>query len=300
MLGAPAAIYGTAMTHSENVGFLGLGIMGEPMARNLAAAGVPVVAWSRTPREVTGVGAVARPVEVFAAARVVFVMIAGGEAIDEALGRGTAGFGGLVAGHTIVHMGTTSPEYSAGLEAAIVAAGGSYVEAPVSGSRVPAQHGELVAMVAGDPAAVARVRPLLTPMCREAVECGPVPQALLMKLAVNLYLISMVTGLAEATHFAQRHGLDLERLRGVLDAGPMASAVSRGKADKLVRRDFTPQAALRDVLMNNQLIADAARAAGIASPLLDVCHQLYGEALALGHGADDMAAVVRAHEARTG
>jgi 3-hydroxyisobutyrate dehydrogenase len=288
------------MEHSENVGFLGLGIMGEPMARNLAAAGVPVVAWSRTPREVTGVWAAARPADVFAEARTVLVMLAGAEAIDEVLGRGTAGFAELAHGHTIVHMGTTSPEYSAGLQADVVAAGGEYVEAPVSGSRIPAQHGELVAMLAGDPAAVARVRPLLAPMCRDAVECGPVPQALLMKLAVNLFLISMVTGLAEATHFAQRHGLDLDRLRGVLDAGPMASAVSRGKADKLVRRDFTAQASLRDVLMNNQLIADAARAAGIASPLLDVCHQLYGEALALGHGADDMAAVVRAHEARTG
>jgi 3-hydroxyisobutyrate dehydrogenase len=154
-------------------------------------------------------------------------------------------------------------------------------------------------MLAGDPAAVAEVRPLLAPMCREVVTCGPVPQALLMKLAVNLFLISMVTGLAEATHFARSHGLDLTRLRGVLDAGPMASAVSRVKADKLVRRDFTAQASLRDVLMNNRLIAEAARAAGIASPLLDVCHELYGEALALGHGADDMAAVVRAHEART-
>jgi len=288
------------MEDSEKVGFLGLGIMGEPMARNLAAAGVPVVAWSRTPREVAGVGAAARPADVFAEARIVLVMLAGGAAIDEVLGRGGAGFAELVRGHTIVHMGTTSPEYSVGLRAAVVAAGGSYVEAPVSGSRIPAENGELVAMLAGDPAAVAEVRPLLAPMCREAVECGPVPQALLMKLAVNLFLISMVTGLAEAVHFAQRHGLDLDRLRGVLDAGPMASAVSRGKADKLVRRDFTAQASLRDVLMNNQLIADAARAAGIASPLLDTCHQLYGEALALGHGADDMAAVVRAHEARTG
>lgn len=288
------------MEHSENVGFLGLGIMGEPMARNLAAAGTPVVAWSRTPREVSGVWLAARPADVFAEARVVLVMLADGDAIDQVLGRGGPGFAGLVSGHTIVHMGTTSPEYSAGLQADVVAVGGSYVEAPVSGSRIPAQAGELVAMLAGEPAAVAEVRPLLAPMCRESVVCGPVPQALLMKLAVNLYLISMVTGLAEATHFAQRHGLDLERLRGVLDAGPMASAVSRVKADKLVRRDFSAQASLRDVLMNNRLIADAARAAGIASPLLDVCHQLYGEALALGHGADDMAAVVRAHEARTG
>ena len=296
---APAGIYGTAMERSENVGFLGLGIMGEPMARNLAAAGVPLVAWSRTPREVPGVSAAARPAEVFARARIVLLMLADGDAIDAVLDRGGAGFAGLVRGHTVVPMGTTSPEYSAALRSDVVAAGGHYVEAPVSGSRTPAVAGELVAMLAGDPAPVAEVRPLLAPMCREVVDCGPVPQALLMKLAVNLFLISMVTGLAEATHFAQRHGLDLDRLRGVLDAGPMASAVSRVKVEKLVGRDFTVQASIRDVLMNNRLIAEAARAAGIASPLLDVCHQLFGETLALGHGAEDMAAVVRALEART-
>jgi 3-hydroxyisobutyrate dehydrogenase len=203
-----------------------------------------------------------------------------------------------VSGHVLVPMGTTSPEYSAGLEADVLAAGGRYVEAPVSGSRLPAAAGELVAMVAGDPAAVAEVRPLLAPMCREVVACGVVPQALQMKLAVNLFLISMVTGLAEAAHFAARQGLDLDVFRGVLDAGPMASAVSRVKGDMLARREFTAQAALRDVLMNNRLIAEAARAAGIASPVLDACHLLYGEAVALGHGGEDMAAVVRALEAR--
>ena len=288
------------MPHTATVGFLGLGIMGEPMARNLAAAGTPVVAWSRTPRAVPGVRVADRAADVFAAARIVFLMLADGEAIDAVLGRGGPGFGALVRGHTLVPMGTTAPEYSAGLEADVVAAGGCYVEAPVSGSRQPAAAGELVAMVAGEPTAVAEVRPLLSPMCREVVDCGAVPQALLMKLSVNLFLISMVTGLAEAVHFAQRHGLDLDRLRGVLDAGPMASAVSRVKVAKLAGRDFRVQASVRDVLMNNRLIAEAARTAGIASPLLDVCHELFGEALALGHGAEDMAAVVTALEARTG
>ena len=288
------------MEHSENVGFLGLGIMGEPMARNLAAAKVPVVAWSRTPKQVSGVSLADRPADVFARARTVLVMLAGGDAIDAVLDRGGAGFTGLVCDHTIVHMGTTSPEYSAALSADVVAAGGRYVEAPVSGSRIPAENAALVAMVAGDPAAVKEVRPLLAPMCREVVDCGAVPQALLMKLAVNIFLITTVTGLAEATHFAQRQGLDLERLRAVLDAGQMASAISRVKTEKLVNRDFTAQAAIRDVLMNNRLVADAARAAGIASPLLDACHQLYAETVALGHGAEDMAAVVRALEARTG
>jgi 3-hydroxyisobutyrate dehydrogenase len=146
---------------------------------------------------------------------------------------------------------------------------------------------------------VARVRPLLAPMCRETVDCGVVPEALLMKLAVNTFLIGMVTGLAEAVHFAGRYGLDTDRLVAVLDAGPMASAVSRVKAAKLVRRDFEVQASIRDVLENNRLIAEAARAAGIASPVLDACHALYAEALALGHGELDMAAVLHALEART-
>ena len=205
-----------------------------------------------------------------------------------------------VKSRTIVPMGTTSPEHSRGLEADVRAAGGRYVEAPVSGSRQPAEAGQLVAMVAGADPAVADVVPHLAPMCREVVRCGPVPGALLTKLAVNLFLITMVTGLAEAFHFADRHGLDLHRVRAVLDAGPMASAVSRGKAAKLLDRDFAVQAAIADVLKNNRLIAEAARRAGVASPLLDVCHALYGETLAQGHGAADMAAVIRALEARTG
>jgi 3-hydroxyisobutyrate dehydrogenase len=288
------------MANRENVGFLGLGVMGEPMAGNLAAAGVPLVVWSRTPRQITGVSVAARPADVFAQARIVFLMLADGDAIDAVLDRGGAGFADQVRGHTIVHLGTTSPEYSVALQADVVAAGGRYVEAPVSGSRTPAVAGELVAMLAGDATVLAEIRPLLAPMCREVVDCGSVPQALRMKLAVNLFLISMVTGLAEATHFARRHGLDLDRFRAVLDAGPMSSPVSRIKAEKLVHRDFTVQASIRDVLTNNRLIAEAARAAGIASPLLDACHQLFGETLALGHGAEDMTAVVRALEARTG
>jgi 3-hydroxyisobutyrate dehydrogenase len=196
-------------------------------------------------------------------------------------------------------MGTTSPEYSRGLEADVRAAGGEYVEAPVSGSRTPAETGQLVAMLAGEEAAVETVRPLVQPMCRETVACGQVPSALLMKLSVNVFLITMVTGLAEAFHFADRHGLDQGQLLDVLDAGPMASSVSRIKAAKLVARDFDVQASIRDVLMNNQLIADEARGSKVASPLLDVCHALFGETVGLGLGHLDMAAVVRALEART-
>jgi 3-hydroxyisobutyrate dehydrogenase len=136
-------------------------------------------------------------------------------------------------------------------------------------------------------------------MCAEAITCGPVPAGLLMKLAVNVFLITMVSGLAESAHFAARHGLDMEKFTRVLESGPMASEVSRVKARKLLEGDFTAQAAIADVLKNNRLVAVAARASGVASPLLDVCHALFAETLALGHGTLDMVAVVRAIEART-
>jgi 3-hydroxyisobutyrate dehydrogenase len=287
-----------------NVGFIGLGVMGEPMALSLARAGIPVVVWNRTaaksqPLRAAGAKVAGTPADVFRQAPVVILMLAGSEAIDSVLGRGTPGFDASVAERTVVHMGTTSAEYSRGLQADIRAAGGRYVEAPVSGSRRPAEAGQLVVMLAGERAATEAVRPLLQPMCREMITCGPVPNALLMKLSVNLFLITMVTGLAEAVHFARRHDLDLQQFLAVLDAGPMASDVSRMKSRKMVAGDFAIQAAITDVLYNSQLVADAARQSGLASPLLDVCACLYRETVALGHGPADMAAVIHAIEART-
>jgi 3-hydroxyisobutyrate dehydrogenase len=285
-----------------DIGFIGLGVMGTPMALNLARSGTPLVVWNRSADKAellrdAGAAVAASPDEVFQRASIVILMLANEPAIDHTLGRGTSRFAANVAQHTIVNMGTTSPGYSHGLEAEIRAAGGSYVEAPVSGSRKPAEAAQLVAMLAGDRAQ--EIRPLLRPMCHEAFICGAVPNALLIKLSVNVFLITMVTGLAEAIHFADRHGLDMHLLQAVLDAGPMASNVSRVKTEKLVKGDFSVQAAIHDVLKNNRLVADAARAANLASPLLDVCNALYGETLALGLGQSDMVAVIRAMEART-
>jgi 3-hydroxyisobutyrate dehydrogenase len=285
------------------VGFIGLGAMGGPMALNLVRAGTSLVVWNRSPSKCgilaeAGAAVANDPAEVFARCDVVILMLVDGAAIDAVLARRNSAFTDRVKGRKLINMATTSPAYSRGLESDVRAAGGSYVEAPVSGSRKPAEAGQLVAMLAGEHAAVEAARPLLKPMCREMIECGPAPNALLMKLSVNLFLITMVTGLAEAVHFAERYGLDLSQLVAVLDAGPMASDVSRVKAAKLVAHDFAVQAAISNVLENNRLIAEAAREAGIASPLLDVCHALYGETQAMSLGGADMVAVIRAIEKR--
>jgi len=292
------------LADTRPIGFIGLGAMGEPMALNLVKAGTALPVWNRSPAKrdlLAEAGAIVAndPAEVFARCEVVILMLADDAAMDAVLARNQRAFADRVNARTVISMATVAPSYSTRLETDIRAAGGRYVEAPVSGSRKPAQEAQLVAMLAGKKEDVASVQPLLAAMCRRAIDCGPTPNALLLKLAVNLFLITMVTGLVEATHFAQRNGLDLDQFVAVLDAGPMASDVSRVKAAKLLAQDFTVQGAIANVLQNNGLIAEAAREAHVASPLLDVCHALYAETLALGLGDADMIAVIRAIEQRT-
>lgn len=288
----------------EPVGFIGLGVMGQPMALNLTKAGVPLVVWNRSPavaEPLRAVGAnVAATVEdVFKRAQTVILMLVNEQAQDAVLKRGTPCFKKLVSGHTIISMGSNAPDYSRALATDITAAGGHYVEAPVSGSRRPAETGQLVCMLGGDPDVVARVRSLLAPMCCKTVNCGPVGNALLMKLTVNLLLTTMLAGLAEAVHFADKHGLDLATLKETIDAGPMNCDFTRIKLPKFIARDFTVQAATADAYNSTSLIAEAARKAAIASPLLDLSRTLYAESVELGNGRLDMISVITAVEART-
>ena len=288
----------------RKIGFIGIGVMGQPMAANLLEAGFDLVVWNRSPDRCAPLqergATVARSVrQLFEVSEIVILMLASSNAMDEVLERGTPGFSDLVRNRAVVHMGTTSPGYSEALAAEVRAAGGFYVECPVSGSRKPAEAGLLVGMLAGDHEKVPELRATLTPMCQQLFVCGEVPSALLMKLSVNLFLITMVTGLCEAYHFAETHSLDVRLLQSVLDAGPMASSVSKTKLSKLVEHDFSVQASIVDVLKNAKLVSDASARAQISSPLIDRCVELYRETADHGGGGLDMAGVVRTLEDRT-
>ena len=274
------------------------------MAEHLARAGVPLVVWNRTadktaPLVELGAEVAADLDELFGRTRIVLLMLADSSAVDAVLHRHGDRFAARVGGHTIVPMGTTDADFSTRLARDVVAVGGRYVEGPVSGSRVPAEAGRLVAMLAGEAADVAEIAGLIEPMCAQIVPCGIVPNALGTKLAVNLYLIAGVGALAEAYHFAVASGLDLDAFRAVLDGGQLASDVSRIKLAKLLGGDFAVQASIRDVHYNSRLVSDRASELGIAAPLLEVSRSLFAEAEALGLGGEDMVAVVRAIEART-
>jgi 3-hydroxyisobutyrate dehydrogenase len=287
------------MTTTRRAGFIGLGLMGQPMAATLVRAGHPLTVWNRSAGPAERLAALgARPsasaADVFAACDPVFLMLKDGTAIDTVLGRRDGRIQASVAGCTVVQLGTESPDYSAALAADLAAAGARYLESPVSGSRIPAEQGALVAMVAGPDEALRTALPYLTTMCRDVIPFGAVPAAAAAKLAVNLFLITMVTGLAESVLLAQTFNLNPGAFARVLDGGPMASEVSRIKVAKLLTGDHTAQAAAGDVLKNCDLIGAAADRAGLDLPLMSSCGDLFAAAVRSGHGLLDMSVVIQA------
>ncbi|MGH8051278.1 MAG: NAD(P)-dependent oxidoreductase [Arenimonas sp.] len=287
-----------------SVGFIGLGKMGTPMAINLLRAGISLIVWNRSIEkskvlESSGAQLASSVAELFASTSIILVMLLDEQAIDTVLERGTPGFNALVSGKTLVNLGTTSAEYSHGLEQDLLGAAGYYVEAPVSGSSVPAERGELVGMVAGNSLSVAAARPLLEPLCSKVFSCGLVPSAVRTKLAVNHFLISMVAALGETVTSAKAAGVDLSVLQEVLDAGPMASDVSRLKLGKLIRGDFSPQASVRDAGKIARLVFAQTLAAGARAPLMECCLELYRSAEETGWQDLDMIAATRTLHKRT-
>jgi 3-hydroxyisobutyrate dehydrogenase len=282
------------------IGFVGAGNMGAPMAARLITAGPGVLLWNRTRARlehlVAAGGRIAASLdELFDHCDTIILMLADDAAVADVLGLRDLGPTRQVEGRTVVNMGTGSAANSRRFSDAIRKAGGSYVEAPVSGSRGPAEQGRLVAMVAGDSAETReRIRNLIAPMCRATFDAGQIPSALSLKLAVNLYLVTTVAALAEAYHLGHCLGLDLATMRDILDSGPMASDVSRIKGAMMVDGDFSPQATIADVLKNCRLISDAALGARACTPLLEETLAAFARTERRGDGRLDMAAVIRA------
>ncbi|MDG2341335.1 MAG: NAD(P)-binding domain-containing protein, partial [Paracoccaceae bacterium] len=163
---------------TKRIGFIGLGDMGTPMARRLIDTGSDLGVWTRSAEkraEFSKTGAIAaeNPKQLFELCDVVIIMLASADVLDEVLERGTEQFNELVRDCILIQMGTTVPDYSRGLEADILKAGGRYAEVPVSGSSVPAASGQLVAMQACDPETLMAIDAVIAPLIAAKVDCGP-------------------------------------------------------------------------------------------------------------------------------
>lgn len=287
---------------TKPLGFIGLGAMGQPMAMQLLKAGKPLVVWSRSPVSTepfqkTDALIADSAKHLFSECETVILMLANSVAIDTVLGRDTKQFATLCKNHTLIQMGTTPPEYSKGLETDILAAGGLYAEVPVSGSRGPAEKGELAAMLAGDPNTIKTIEKVIEPMTGSSTYCGPVPSAMQMKLAVNTYLSGLMNGLFEATNFARLCGLDLEQFRGILEASPMNNNLMRMKLPMIINEEYTPvQASVFQAVENTRMILAAGAEVGATMLGVKNSNAIQEEAKATGLADLDFTAVYKIYK----
>ncbi len=278
-----------------------MGDMGVPMAQRLVDVGTSLTVWSRgqEKRDLfsdSSASIAESPSDVFQQCNTIIFMLATAEGLGAVLGRGTPTFDELCSGHQIVQMGTTLPEYSKALEADIHRVGGRYAEVPVSGSSQPAALGQLVAMQAGDPDVLKEIEDDIAPLFAAKVDCGAVPAALQMKLAVNTCLAGVMFGLVESTNLARKCGLDMQVFRQVLEAGQMSSPVLKMKLPKLVDEDFTTQASVFQTVSNLKIMQGAAQEVGAVTPIVDTALELQEQTMDLGLATSDMIAAIRTYQ----
>ncbi|KAH7007803.1 putative NAD binding NADP oxidoreductase coenzyme F420-dependent [Macrophomina phaseolina] len=272
------------------VGFLGLGFMG-------VSSTLPSHRLEPQPRQVcllAGAAATvgASPADVAARSEVIISMLYDTAAIRSTI-LADAEFLRAIAGKMLVNTSSVPAAFSIELADAVSKSGGNFIEMPVSGSRVPAERGELVGMLARDRNVVERVQGVFEAFTSKAVYCGQVGSALRMKYAAKLWNITMTAGLAEAVPLTRAQGLDTRAFAEVRNAGSMASPYSRVKVGKMLRMDWEGQALVRDCYNSTQLITAAGKEAGVELPLIEVCAEPYRQAKEAGMGEEDMGALAK-------
>lgn len=282
------------------IGVIGIGVMGDPIARNLHKAGMSVTVYSRTPARCRplqdlGIAVSGTTTGAIQASDMTILMVPSHREVDEALERDADGIIPFqLDGKIIILMATVSPAYSQALSDAVVAAGGRYIEAPVSGSRKPAETGELVVLAsAQDEAWIDAAAPAFDAIGKKTVRCGAVPIAMRMKLANQLLLIATFEAISEATHFARETGLDVGLFLEMSLAGPLANDVLRMKAPKLLADDFAQQAPIRHVAKDIGLVCDEAARRDVWVPIAEASHALFQEAMRRGQANDDAIGIVK-------
>ena len=278
--------------------FLGSGIMGLPMSLNLLAAGYRLAVYNRTAEKAhravaAGATHAQTPRAAAEGAEAVIVMVTGPEAVDELLAGPDGVLAGLAPGAALVNMSTVSPAYARSLGARLAAEGIPYLDAPVSGSKKPAEEGTLVVLAGGEGELIERLEPMFLALGKRVVACGDVGRGSEMKMAVNLLLGIMMGGLCEALEFGAACGIDRELLLETFLAGPLNCGLFELKREMLLAGDYPPQFPYKHMTKDIRFALQTADAAGAAVPLGHALFQLYREGIGRGLGDADLAALQR-------
>src|SRR5262249_17624587 len=279
------------------IGFIGLGIMGRPMAKNLLKAGHALVVHNRSQaavQELVGLGAKAAdsPAAVAREARLVILMLPNSPDVEQvALGPGGL-VDGVRAGSTVVDMSTISPIGTKKVGAALAEKGARMLDAPVSGGEKGAIEGTLSIMTGGDAAVFQECLPVLQAMGKTITHLGPLGAGGFTKLANQIIVAVNLTALPEALTLATTAGLDLELTLKALGGGLAGSRCLDQKTPNYLAHDFKPGFKIDLHYKDLGLIMDAARALGVPVPATALVQELFAAARVKGRGQLDHSGIV--------
>jgi 3-hydroxyisobutyrate dehydrogenase len=284
------------MSDKGTVAVLGTGIMGGAMARRLSEAGFAVRVWNRTRERAEPVAEVGglvagSPAEAADQADYLLTMLADGAAVELAMfgpggAAGTAGEGAVW-----LQMSTVGMRSAELLGRGAAMRDLVYVDAPVLGTKEPAERGELLVLASGPDDARDRCAPVFEAVAKRVLWLGPAGAGSRLKLVVNTWLIGLLGALAESIALAQCIGADPAQFLEAIRGGPVGAPYADLKGEAMLATDFPPSFPLSLAHKDIRLVLEAAGDCDLPLPLAGTMAQQFGRAIQLGHGDDDMAAV---------
>ena len=280
------------------VGFIGLGVMGRPMALHLAQAGHALHVWARRPHSTAGLPAQvhATPAALGAACEVVFTMVTSSADV-QAVVLGEEGLvQGLAADSIVVDCSTIAPDVARAIAAQLAGKGIHMLDAPVSGGVQGAETATLAIMVGGEAAILARVQPLLEKLGQRIVHVGAAGAGQVAKACNQMIMVAAIEAVAEAMHLARAAGVDVGKVRTALAGGSAASRVLDVMGQRMVERNFAAGIEARLHHKDFGLLLAAARQGGVVVPLAASVGQQLNTLMGAGWGKEDTASLLRVLE----
>jgi 3-hydroxyisobutyrate dehydrogenase len=285
----------------EQVGFIGLGIMGQGMAHNILKAGFPLTVWNRTaskaePLLAAGAAAGQNPADVAARSDIILICVSDTPDVENVILGENGVLAGVKAGSLVIDCSTISPIATRKLAEKLAAAGAAMLDAPVSGGSEGAARGTLSIMVGGEAKDVERAMPVFEAMGKKITHVGPVGAGQTVKLVNQILVVGNCLAMCEALLFAQAGGVDTTKALEAVAAGAAGSWMLSNRGPQILQRDWRPGFTIDLQQKDVRLILNAADELGVPLPGTALIFQLYRTLQAQGLGSQGNHALVKALE----
>jgi 3-hydroxyisobutyrate dehydrogenase len=287
------------MANDNAIAVLGTGIMGAAMARNLLTAGFEVRAWNRSrekaePLADDGATVADSAAEAAEGAGFVLTMLADADAVAEAAGGNYGALSVLPDDGVWLQMSTVGLEGQEKLAGIAYEHGVYYVDAPVLGTKEPAEQGQLIVLASGPEEVRERCEPVFDAVGSKTLWLGTAGAGSRLKLVTNNWIVGLLGALAETISFAEALGVDPNQFLEVIEGGPLGVPYAKMKGQMMIEEEFPTSFSTNLARKDANLVLQAAEANGLRLPLTEAAAEHFDEAINAGHGEEDMAAIYQA------